>query len=320
MTLLPSLISRNLFDSPVAGQSLRDACASYLEYFAAVDNHTARAKAGDLSLLLEHFGSGATVDALTHSSVQRFINWMSDARRHSPATVARRYATLSHFCKILAERVPGFMNPCREVSLPSAEPERPGALTTSDLAKLLFAAGEIGETSFQRHRNMAIVATLAETGLRASEVASLTHGQLCGSWLERVRCKGGKLRRVFVSAELSAILGTYFAKKAEWLWIETEPHHAMFIGRKDPTAKLSYKSIWRIVSDAAERCGLDAHPHLLRHSLAHELLDSGTDIRTVADILGHSDLKTTMRYTIPDKEKIAAAFERRKHGQTTEAP
>jgi len=70
---------------------------------------------------------------------------------------------------------------------------------------------------------------------------------------------------------------------------------------------MSPKSIWR----AIRSCSVDTklHPHLLRHTFASELLDSSHDIRLVAQALGHSDVRITMRYTERSDDEVAAALE-----------
>jgi integrase/recombinase XerC len=71
---------------------------------------------------------------------------------------------------------------------------------------------------------------------------------------------------------------------------------------------MSPKSIWRVVRQHSVDTKL--HPHLLRHTFATELLDSSRDIRLVAQALGHSDVRVTMRYTERTDEEVAKAIER----------
>ena len=78
------------------------------------------------------------------------------------------------------------------------------------------------------------------------------------------------------------------------------------------------KSIWRIISDFGKRARLLAddsfdglHPHKLRHTFAHGLLDTSRDVRLVAQALGHSDVRTTMRYTERTDDEIAKAIEKK---------
>jgi site-specific recombinase XerD len=68
------------------------------------------------------------------------------------------------------------------------------------------------------------------------------------------------------------------------------------------------KSIWRAINELSAETQL--HPHLLRHSYALDLLDSSNDVRLVAQALGHSDVRITMRYTERKEEEVAAALER----------
>lgn len=142
-------------------------------------------------------------------------------------------------------------------------------------------------------RHYAIVATLYSTGLRIGEFVNLKISDIDSkNMLLHVRQgKGGKDRKVQLSADLLEILRDYYrscrVKPAEWLFPGRGGH-----------VKMHTSTIQRFIQRLTERAGLEKHitPHTFRHSFATHLLEDGTDLRTIQALLGHSDIQTTEKY------------------------
>ena len=303
-----------------------------MRYYADGDSHTARAKRLDVNhftkFLLHYCGASKPqklkVDDWNASATAAFIE---DKLRQgeSPATVARRLATLKHMGRTLAELTPGFVNPAREVKTPKIPTQRPQGLNKNEISGIRNKGeARIEERdSFVRHRNKFLVEFLLDTGLRAEEVRLLRMSQFDDKceWIKNVRTKGKRYRNVYITSairsafqkylELRALeLARFFPKLSKTI-DKTLP---LFISnyRCNPERPDSFlmgsKSIWRAVHELSGSNEL--HPHLLRHSYALELLDSSNDIRLVAQALGHGDVRITMRYTERSTEQIAAALEK----------
>ena len=306
---------------------------SYLDYYAAVSSHTARAKRLDLKHFL-HFlcelrGCGKVeklkVRDWDHSSVQRFLEDRLH-RGEAPASVARRLATLKHLGRTLAERIAGFVNPAREVKAPRLSPPRPRALCGAEIKTVLTCARErISEkASFIRKRNRMLLILLLETGLRADEVRLLKRSQLDEKfeWMKNVRTKGRRYRNVYLPERVRGELRGYLRDREQELrrfYARLSPaagaQHPIFISSygaktgKPETFFMGAKTIWRAVHELSARTKL--HPHLLRHSFALDLLEDSHDVRLVSQALGHSDVRVTMRYTERGHEEMARAIERK---------
>lgn len=304
----------------------------YLRYYAAGAGHTARAKRLDLAQFvrfLAEFRCYATPAKLTvrdwdFAAVQRFVDDRL-AAGEAPATVARRLATLKHMGRTLAEKVAGFVNPARDVKAPKLAPLKPQALTERDIAAARQKARErcAEKSSFIRFRNAALFNFLLDTGLRADEVRRLKLGQIDphGEWIRNVRTKGRRFRNVYITSEMRADLTLYLeARTTELARFYTKLTPAqnaalpLFIstygavpGEPD-TFAMGAKSIWRAMRELS--VGTPIHPHLLRHSFAIDLLADSNDVRLVAQALGHSDVRITMRYTERVDEQVAVALER----------
>ena len=140
----------------------------------------------------------------------------------------------------------------------------------------------------------------ARIALTCSYAAGLRVGEVCGLRVEDIdssrmlihvrRSKGGRERYVMLSADLLGILRSY--------WRMTRPKTFLFPGR-DPDTPLNVGSLQAHCRSAVAAAGFTKHVtvHTLRHSFATHLLESGTDIRIIQVLLGHSHLSTTARYT-----------------------
>lgn len=174
-------------------------------------------------------------------------------------------------------------------------------LEGNELERLLSASD--GD-SFKSLRDKAILELLFSTGLRVSELYSLNRDSLnLKSGEFPVRGKGDKIRLVFLSENAKAALKSYLGKRKD-------VDEALFIRHiKNPAGndnlRLTTRSIERLVKYCAAKAGLSKKitPHSLRHSFATDLLMNGADIRSVQELLGHSNITTTQIYThITDKQ------------------
>lgn len=189
---------------------------------------------------------------------------------------------------LTAEKVEVGSNPSRDIEfLESQEVERLlNSAKSEDLASL---------------RDRAILELLFSTGLRVSELISLNRDSLN---LERqefsVRGKGDKIRIVFISDEAKNYLEKYLSKRKD-----IDPAVFIRLGKNlknvwtENGLRLTARSVQRIVKKYSLKAGIvkDVHPHTLRHSFATDLLQNGADIRSVQELLGHSNITTTQIYT-----------------------
>ena len=330
---------------------LQEIMEQYIGYYALGDSHTARAKRYDLEHFLTFLGktrggpSNVLVSDWTLQTTKDFISERL-AFGEAPTTVSRRVATLKHFGRTIAERLPGYINPAREAKSPVMQQTRPKGLSETQIQQLRDAASDLviraetekGAHLFSAQRNRYLLELLLGTGLRADEVRLLTLGQLSEdlSWLKSVKTKGKKFRNVYVPQELKDLSRDYLQQRAATLR-ENFPSQESLPPKerlrfpllisirgaelsRPESFGLNPKTIWRIISEIGthveRRVGERIHPHLLRHTFAHGLLDSSKDVRLVAQALGHSDVRTTMRYTERSEEELAEAVEATRKNKT----
>lgn len=188
--------------------------------------------------------------------------------------------------------------PPEKVELGEVEDSPLKVLENNDLESLLDAPDL---TTPDGLRDKAILETLFSTGLRVSELASLNRDTINFERREfPIIGKGGKERIVFLSESACETINNALDVRKD----SYKPLFIRFQGRQDPSddgenMRLTTRSIERIVEKYVKQVGLSvkATPHTLRHSFATDLLVNGADIRSVQEMLGHSNIATTQIYT-----------------------
>jgi integrase/recombinase XerC len=178
----------------------------------------------------------------------------------------------------------------------------PRALDKADLNRLIRRAQQEGNVL-----HIAVITMLAYTGLRVAELCGVQKADIEIS--ERkgtvtVRGKGEKYRTIPLNAETRRALREYLKVRP----ITRKNEDAVFVGQRGP---LTESGARRIVAKYAGLAGLeDVSPHVLRHTFATRLLrDAEADVVTVANLMGHADVRTTARYTTPTQADLEQAVE-----------
>ena len=146
-------------------------------------------------------------------------------------------------------------------------------------------------------RDKAILELLFSTGLRVSELCSLTSDIDLKSDELSIRGKGGKVRVVFISLEAKKAVKNYLAARKDM-------SDALFIQIGSKISPLTRRSVERIVKQHGIKAGISKKvtPHVMRHMFSTDLLGNGADLRSVQAILGHANIGTTQIYThVTDK-------------------
>jgi tyrosine recombinase xerC len=294
-------------------ESLIDAWGVYLRANLAVSEHTLRAYVSDL----RSFTTYCQVDELSTENIRSVVTlrairaWLASLVQQgkSRSTISRRTASIRSFTAWAYRR--GYLDSDPGLLVTSARGDQklPQVQTPSDTAELLsYAATRTREeNSPAAIRDWAILETIYATGIRVSEVCSLDTTSIDQQGMTlRVIGKGNKERVVpFTRACLSA-LQAWLSHGRPSLAIP-EAGRALFVGDKgrriDP--RVIRAMIHRMCAQAGVR---DLAPHALRHTAATHILAGGADLRAVQEMLGHSSLQTTQRYTHVDAQRLSAIY------------
>lgn len=213
---------------------------------------------------------------------------------YSPATMARKIATLRSFYRWLERNGAIDTNPMTLIRTPRQKKRLPKAIGVEEVEKLLSAPND---KTLLGARDRAILETLYSTGIRVSELVGINFEDIdeTGQALI-IRGKGRKERIVPLGTHAMSAIAHYL-EILQANNIPNGPVDPFFINKH--STRLSTRSVRRKVSKYLEQVGLDPaiSPHTLRHSFATHLLDNGADLRSVQELLGHQSLSTTQVYT-----------------------
>jgi len=191
--------------------------------------------------------------------------------------------------------------------------ERHIEFMTADELKRLLDAPKIGvdaKPGTKMLRDLAILHMLFSTGLRVSELCSLSRDIDLSNDEISIRGKGDKVRVVFLSSEARDAVKAYINARddmddALFVKVGAEKRSKGSVKTKEDFAPLTRRSVERIVKHYAAKAGIMSKkvtPHTMRHSFATDLLSNGADLRSVQALLGHANISTTQIYThVTDK-------------------
>lgn len=291
-----------------------------------LSEHTARAYIGEADSLLEYLArySDDVLGSLVELELADLRGWLAERQSvgHSRSSLARHSAAIRTFTTWLAKSGYSRVDAGLRLKAPRADNELPRVLTTEQITKLLRHVAEVAESADPIHiRDWAALEMLYATGIRISELVGLDLFDISEDNTIRVLGKGNKERvvpfgrpaRIALDAWIearsrliseNASSGRTTSRGAESNGADV---NAVFLGRRGK--RVNPRTIRAMLSAATAQAGVpDVTPHDLRHSAATHLLDGGSDLRTVQEILGHSSLGTTQRYTHVSAERLRQAF------------
>lgn len=291
---------------------------NYLDYLEIEKNRSVRTRENYERYLRSFIGFAGIKNEkdITSDKVRDFRLFL--ARKKTPSgeeykknTQAYYVIALRNFLKFLIKNDFDVLA-SDKIELPKIPKRQIEIIEYKDLERLLAAPqGDDVRTL----RDKAILEVLFSTGLRISELCGLNRYFDIDRGEISIRGKGGKLRVVFLSDRAKKTLKNYLDKR-------TDVEEALFVGltkakSQKIVGRIIPRAVQRIVDFYARKAGIPAkiHPHTLRHLFATDLLIGGADLRSVQELLGHSNISTTQIYThLTNKElrEVHRAFHGRR--------
>ena len=235
------------------------------------------------------------------TTVRRYLAYLT-TRRFARRTVARKVASLRRYYRWLIGVGASGTDPTAGISVPSGAGRLPRVLDRGELSVLLDTCDGADEPDWRRRRDDAVLELLYGSGLRVGELCGLDVGSLSlGSGSATVWGKGSKERRVPLSEPAIKAISRWLAIRHDVV----APDRGDILFANERGKRLTPRDVRRILD---RRSPTPTHPHALRHTFATHLLDGGADLRAVQELLGHSDVATTQRYTHVSRERLSAAY------------
>jgi len=283
-------------------KELVEAFLNYLSVERGLSFNTLSAYRGDLKEY-EVFLSGRSAGPLSGITRNDIVGFMSaqKTRGISPNSIARRLAAIRMFYRFLVRERVLKEDPAGLVETPKLWKKIPDTLSVAEVEALL-AQPDLRRARGIRDR--AILEALYATGMRVSEAVNLKAGAI-NMEVGFLRCigKGDKERVVPLGSKAVESLKLYMEKGRAKLLGKKQSDY-IFVSRLGK--RLSRQSVWKMIKSYALKAGIrkKIKPHLLRHSFATHLLEHGADLRSVQEMLGHSNISTTQIYTHINKDRL----------------
>lgn len=268
----------------------------YLTVELGLSANTRQAYERDLRLFCKTLGFKNS-DALVNVSREQITGYMTQLKEKglAAATIARKLAAIKAFYRFMTAE--GYMdaNPAEVVEAGTKGIKLPRVLSEDEVVRLL---NQPDITTAEGFRDRTMLEVLYATGMRVSELINIT--------LERVDLnmkyiiafgKGSKERIVPLGSVAAEFLQQYLEKVRPKLTHADRNTNIVFLAFGGH--ELTRQRFWQIIRAYGRKANINKAltPHILRHSFATHLLDNGADLRSVQELLGHSDISTTQIYT-----------------------
>lgn len=293
--------------------NLQDACEAFLSHCrsaVSLSEHTLRAYAIDLKDFQNHAKGKTKLAKLDKENLRQFIRHLREERKLKEITIKRRIACLKLFFRWAKQEGMIEINPFDNLHERIRLPKRlPRALGSMEIKQLSSAANlEISDDSFQELVTSIVIKLLLTTGIRVGELVRIDIDDLL---LEdsslKIHGKGNRQRLVYLfEPKLNQAIARYLRLRRS----KSVSTKRLFIS--DAGVPFTTQKTRKLLGNLASNAGIERRitPHMLRHTAATQLLESGVDIRYVQRLLGHQSISTTEIYTHVTDQGLRGALRR----------
>lgn len=271
----------------------------YMTYEKRVSSHTIRAYTSDvghlISFMYDHLAKQPGLNDLSEFSIRDFRGWMARKAKEdaSNASRARSLSGIKNFITWLDRQGVVHNAAIKTIRTPKIPYKIPRPLHENHAMTLIDEAGALEIEDWISTRNTALFMLLYGCGLRINEAISMNIGDMPHDGFLRIIGKGNKERQIPILAIIENTLQEYL----ELYPYDKSTERPLFIGARG--ARLNQGVAQKALRDLRGILGLPTNstPHALRHSFATHLLQNGANLREIQELLGHSSLTSTQRYT-----------------------
>ena len=282
----------------------------YIEFIFAQKNlakNTVASYENDLSEFAKFIGNSDFLD-LNVTEFKKYVSYLS--KNFSPSSHSRKLSSVKNFFLYLYDLKLVSKTPIDFIDFPKLPKKIPKFLSESEVNNLIEKSYE--DKSFKGLRTTLLIEILYATGIRVSELVSISLGDISDNFSSIViRGKGGKQRIVPLFGKVKTVLKRY----VNFLNQLKQPTKSLFLFPSNSKfGHLTRNRFFQILKNLGKEIHLDLNrisPHVLRHSFASHLLSRGVDLRIIQESLGHKDISTTQIYTHIQSSKLRKILEKR---------
>ena len=285
---------------------LKELVEEFLRYLLidkGYSNNTIDSYRIDLEKFLE-FNNDKNIQQIDNNDLKEYIKYLKNLGLNEKS-ISRNISCLKSFYKFLVIEKYIVNNPSDSVFMPKTRKNLPSILSEEEILKLL----DIKLTDAFSYRNKSMLELMYATGLRVSELVDLKLQDIDFSQdIVRTMGKGSKERIIPIGDFAKYYLEKYILEYRTSM-LKKDNNDYLFLNNHGN--KMTRQGFFKIVKKIAKEKGIDKvlSPHTIRHSFASHLLKYGADLRTIQELLGHSDISTTQIYTHITNEELKENYE-----------
>ena len=276
----------------------------YIDLEKNYSNYTLINYKDDLSFYLD-FLNKENIDVLDsdYKVIRNYLSYMYN-KKYSSKTISRHISSLRSFYKYMLKENYIVKNPMTLISNPKQESKLPHFLYYNELETILNIPDKSTPLG---QRDSVILELLYSTGIRVSELVNIKLKDINLSTRKiRILGKGNKERIVLYGEYLKNLLDIYLNDGREKLVKNNQEYLVL----NKNSSGLTTRGVRVIIDNILKKGEIDFHisPHVLRHTFATHMLDSGADLKSVQELLGHENLSTTQIYTHVSNERLRKVY------------
>ena len=279
---------------------------SYLHNTKKTSGNTEVSYERDLKKMMRYFEGEqhiTEVSRITETNLNSYMLYLEN-RHFAPSTVSRSVASMRAFFQYLTRERVIDKDPSEHLKPPKVEKKMPEVLTVREVDLLLAQPSH--ETP-KGIRDKAMLELLYATGIRVSELIHLTWPDVNLS-MGYITCRERDKERVIPFGSVARRALHHYLADARMVFVGDQETEVLFTNCSGKP--MSRQGFWKILKGYAASAGIekDITPHTLRHSFAAHLIQNGADVRSVQEMMGHSDISTTQMYVNMNVYKIRDVY------------
>ena len=300
-------------------EDLAHQVARFLEFLATQRNaspHTIAAYRNDLngfiSFVRKERGSAAVAKTVDHLLLRLYLASLNGVNKqqhqagYAKSSIGRKLAAVRAFFGWLVRTGQLEVNPAELIATPKREQRLPFHLNIDQTVTLIEAPAHTAHEQSTLDRDTAILELLYSSGLRVSELTGLAIADLDRTaGMVRVQGKGGKERIVPVGSAALLAVEQYLAGRGQ-----VTDDAPLFLGCRG--ARINRRAVFELIRNWSKNISAfkNVSPHTLRHTFATHMLEGGADLRSIQELLGHSSLSTTQKYTHVGLDRLLEVYDK----------